>query len=289
MSKIFEALRKTEGEMAEMAKAVLGEGTAAATAPQGSSENTVPGEPAPNPTLERSDTVRSVSVELLPESPVLPFHGIENQSAQQYRMIRTKISHHPAHPKIILISSPMASDGKTISAINLAAVFSLQEQVRVLLMDCDFGRSSATKLLNVPAAPGTIEVLRNEVSLEAALVRFDKFPNLYMMAPGHRATNAAELLASPQWSALLDICRSEFDFVIMDAPPVGSAAEYELLQLACDGVVLVVRQDHTNRQLWKRALDTVPKSKQLGVVLNCAKNWFLWKTHSYYDYSVKAQ
>ncbi len=96
------------------------------------------------------------------------------------------------------------------------------------------------------------------------------------------------MLASPQWSALLDICRSEFDFVIMDAPPVGSAAEYELLQLACDGVVLVVRQDHTNRQLWKRALDTVPKSKQLGVVLNCARNWFLWKTHSYYDYSDKA-
>ncbi len=86
----------------------------------------------------------------------------------------------------------------------------------------------------------------------------------------------------------MDICRSEFDFVIMDAPPVGSAAEYELLQLACDGVVLVVRQDHTNRQLWKRALDTVPKSKQLGVVLNCARNWFLWKTHSYYDYSDKA-
>jgi Mrp family chromosome partitioning ATPase len=57
-----------------------------------------------------------------------------------------------------------------------------------------------------------------------------------------------------------------------------------LLQLACDGVVLVVRQDYTNRRLCQRALDTVPKAKQLGIVLNCVEDWFLWKTQSYYYY-----
>jgi Mrp family chromosome partitioning ATPase len=61
-------------------------------------------------------------------------------------------------------------------------------------------------------------------------------------------------------------------------------ADYQLLELASDGVVLVVRPDHTNRQLWAKAVATVPAEKQLGVVLNCVENWFLWKTHSYYYY-----
>jgi Mrp family chromosome partitioning ATPase len=81
--------------------------------------------------------------------------------------------------------------------------------------------------------------------------------------------------------------QSEFGFVIVDAPPIGAVADYELLQQACDGVIVVVRQDYTNRQLWQRALETVPKTKQLGVILNCAEDWFLWKTHSYYYYSGK--
>lgn len=283
MSRIFEALRKAEGHMSEMARAVLGEETvAAARSVEGGAAVAMARDTARDPAADGGgDEIRTVALQLTPSSPVLPFQGVENQAALQYRMIRTKISNHPGHPKIIVVSSPMSGDGKTISAINLAAAFSLQDEVRVLLMDCDYGRAEASKLLNVPAAPGTLDILRNEAALEAALVRFDKFPNLYLIPPGDRPAGASELLASPQWLAMLEICRSEFDFVILDAPPVGSAAEYELLQLACDGVVLVARQDHTNRQLWKRALDAVPKSKQLGVVLNCAKKWFLWKTHDY--------
>lgn len=285
MSKIFEALRKTEGDISEMARAVLGDEMPALPPLRDGKVATVE-VPSPNPAVDRADGIRTVAVQLAPGSPLLPFHGVETHAARQYRIIRTKITNHPDHPKIILVSSPNAGDGKTLSAINLAAAFSLQEEVRVLLIDCDFGRSSAAKLLHMPTTPGTIDVLRNEATLEAALVRLDKFQNLYVMAPGDTSTNAAELLASPQWPALLEICRSEFDFVVLDAPPVGSTAEYELLQLACDGIVLVVRQDYTNRQLWKRALGTIPKSKQLGVVLNCAKKWFLW-VHGYYYYSEK--
>ena len=283
MSRIFEALRKAEGQRSEVVRAVLGEETLAATrSVEGGAAVAMASDTVRYPAAERGGgEIRTVSLQLTPGSPVLPFRGVENEAAREYRMIRTKISNHPGHPKIIVVSSPMAGDGKTVSAINLAAAFSLQEEVRVLLMDCDFRHAEASKLLNLPAAPGTLDVLRNEAVLEAALVRFDKFPNLYMMPPGDGSTSAAELVASPQWLAMLEICRSEFDFVILDAPPVGSAAEYESLQLACDGVVLVARQDHTNRQLWKRALETVPKSKQLGVVLNCAKKWFLWKTHDY--------
>jgi protein-tyrosine kinase len=109
------------------------------------------------------------------------------------------------------------------------------------------------------------------------------------LPPGVASPGPAELLSTARWQSLMELCRTEFRFVIFDAPPIGAVAEYELLQLTCDGIVLVVRQDHTNRQLWHRALETVPKAKQIGVILNCAKDWFLWKTHSYSYYSGRAQ
>jgi protein-tyrosine kinase len=292
VSKIFEALRKTEGESADVAKAVLAEGTPAVPGVVLNGVAASLGEPATESSesrVNRADGVRSITIDLLPGSPILPFDGRGDRSAEQYRIIRTKISHHPKKPRVVLVSSPMAGDGKTISAINLAAALSLQEDQQVLLLDCDFLRSSATKLLGLSAGPGLGEVVRNETSLEAALVRINQFPNLYVLPPGVTLPGSAELLASARWRSLMELCASEFRFVVIDAPPIGAVAEYELLQMVCDGIVLVVRQDHTNRQLWRKALETVPQEKQLGVILNCARDWFLWKTHSYYYYSGKVQ
>jgi capsular exopolysaccharide synthesis family protein len=291
VSKIFEALRKTEGELAEVAKAVLAEGALAVSAvgPNGASTSlSQPATDSPEIQEDHSEKVRSVTIELAPGSPILPFDSSDHHAAEQYRIIRTKINHHPGQPRIVLVSSSMPGDGKTISAINLAAALSLQEDLRVLLVDCDFRRSSATKLLGLAGTPGLGEVLRNEASLEAALVRINQFPNLYVLPPGITSPGPAELLTSARWHSLMELCRDEFRFVIFDAPPIGAVAEYELLQLSCDGIVLVVRQDHTNRRLWQRALETVPKEKRVGVILNCVKDWFLWKTDSYYYYGGKS-
>jgi Mrp family chromosome partitioning ATPase len=73
--------------------------------------------------------------------------------------------------------------------------------------------------------------------------------------------------------------------VIVDATPVAAVADYALVQAACDGVVMVVRQDHTERTPLNNAFRVVPKDKLLGVVLNCVENWFLWKTHGHGYYS----
>jgi capsular exopolysaccharide synthesis family protein len=291
VSKIFEALRKTESELAEVAKAVLAEGMLATPVVDPDSAGASPVQPAADlPEIEHDsdETVRSASIAMVPGSALLPF-DTDHQAAEQYRIIRTKINHHPGQPRVVLVSSPMPGDGKTITAINLAAALSLQQDMRVLLLDCDFRRSSATKLLGLKPTPGLGEVLRNEASLEAALVRIDQFPNLYVLPPGVTAPGPAELLTSARWKLLLELCRTEFRFVVFDAPPIGAVAEYELLQVSCDGIVLVVRQDHTNRRLWQRVLEAVPKEKRIGVILNCAKDWFLWKTHSYYYYGGKNQ
>ncbi len=113
----------------------------------------------------------------------------------------------------------------------------------------------------------------------------EQFPNLYVLPVGAGSkTNPAELLDTKQWKSLCATVREGFSFVIVDGPPIAAVADYELIQASCDGVIVVVRPDHTDRTLFSKAFELIPGKKKLGVVLNCASKWFLWKTHESYYY-----
>ena len=287
MSRISDALRKTENGSSHLAIAVGHDESNSHTAPPAAE---VVSRRANGPGDETAWTaIRSEPLRLVVESPVLPFDGNDPQAAEQYRIIRTKIHHHPVQPRILMVSSPMPGDGKTISAVNLAGALALQEDVQVLLIDADLRRSSVAKLLGLSAAPGLGDVLRGTAPIQEAVIRVGQFPNLYVLAAGEALPNPPELLASARWPALCEQLRSRFRYAILDAPPVGAVADYDLLQLSADGIVLVVRPDHTSHYLLKRALETVPKAKQIGVILNCAEDWFLWRSHSYYYYANGAR
>jgi capsular exopolysaccharide synthesis family protein len=283
MSKIFEALRKTEGAIRNLAAPVLSQDNS----PDVPSVDEIQQgeETQPFVTMEACGEIRTETIDVAGHAPVLPFDGTDSRAAEQYRIIRTKILHHPAQPRMLMVSSPTPGDGKTLTAINLAGALALQEGVNVLLVDGDFRRSSLAESMGLRGSPGLGEILKGSSSLEQALIRTKQIPNLYVLPSGDASTdNPAELLASERWRTVVDVFRREFSYIVFDAPPVAAVADYDLLQLACDGVVLVVRLDHTNRRLCQRALDIVPKAKQLGVVLNCVEDWFLWKTQSYYYY-----
>ena len=67
---------------------------------------------------------------------------------------------------------------------------------------------------------------------------------------------------------------------------MNTVADYDLIQAHCDGVVVVVRPDHTNRELCLKALNNIPKERLLGVLMNCVRDWFLWKTADRYYYAA---
>jgi capsular exopolysaccharide synthesis family protein len=219
-----------------------------------------------------SDAARIRTTEVQAHSgarPAIPrrtFGGSNSAAEEQYRLISTKLGQHAQQPKVLLITSPGSGDGKTVTAINLAFALSLHGS-RVLLLDFDFQRSTAAHMLGFPAASGFSEILQGESSLDRSLVQIAA--NCFFLAPGV-ASKSKELITSNSSRELLDALRSEFDLIVIDAPPIGPIAEYELLEAACDGVVFVVRQDHTDRNLWRQAIQKVPKAKQLGVILNCA-------------------
>jgi capsular exopolysaccharide synthesis family protein len=228
--------------------------------------------------------IRRLPLVVASSEPLLPFENPQEHAAEQYRIARTKLAHHPKNPKMIVISSASSGDGKSFTAINLAGVLSLKGDTKVLLLDGDFRRSSMHSRLGLPASPGLAEVITGECAFDDAVVQADQFPNLFIMVRGNtKSINPSELLDSPGWHSLCKETREEFDYIIIDSPPVAAVADFELIQIAADGTILVVRPEHTKRTACLQAIDTIPRDKFLGVMLNCSENWFLSK-HSSYGY-----
>jgi capsular exopolysaccharide synthesis family protein len=288
VSKIFEILNKSEGEIATLVRPMV-----TAPADPAAPAAAQSAAPAAKQTVAavvegpRAAQVHKLRMHLAGAWPVLPFENGQWRPSEQYRILRTKIIQHPKQPRLMVVSSPASRDGKTITAINAAGALSLKTEARVLLIDADLRRSAIHTLLGLPASPGLSELLTDSCALEEALVQTEEFPNLYVIPAGSSPANPVELLDRSQWPALCDRLRAQFRYVLVDSPPVGAVADYDLIQAACDGVILVLRPDHTRRELYHKALETVPKSKLLGVVLNCVPDWPLGKIGGadYYYYS----
>ena len=278
MSRIFEALNRQPGELAEAALSPLGvNGPAGALTEQAAA-------PVAKVTEICSSAIRTLPLRIPGAVPVLPFDGDHWEANEQYRIIRTRLIHHSKQPRMIVVSSAGAGDGKTITAVNLAGALSLKTGSKVLLVDADFRRSTIHAQLGLPKEPGLAEVLRGACPLEEALIHTEQLPNLYVLASGESKGNPAELLDSSPWPAVCTRLRQVFRYVILDSPPIAAVADYDLIQAVCDGVILVMRPDHTNRKQCKAALELIPKDKLIGAVLNCVPNWFLGRYSSPYYY-----
>jgi capsular exopolysaccharide synthesis family protein len=293
MSKIFDALQSTQSEAAGILPALIGgeaaEGVARTMVPAVQrQESPEPAKPAVSKvaaiSAPASKSVRRVALVIPASVPVLPFEDQSEEAAEQYRIARTKIIHHPRRPRTIAVTSPSTGDGKTITAINIAGALSLKAASKILLMDVDFRRSSVYGLLGLQRSPGLAEVLSGQCSFEEAVVEAEEYPNLNILVSGEPKANPSELLDSPRWHALCESVRTQYEHVILDTPPMGAVADCDLIQLAADGVLIVLRPEHTQRSSCLKALGAISKEKLIGVLLNCTKSWPLGKQGGGYGY-----
>jgi capsular exopolysaccharide synthesis family protein len=293
MSNIFEGLKRGNQKIASLALSPLGESTGAPEEAFAAPPD-VPVVPIPQPdgTPPVPKTASSISdwqVRRLPLSipasmPLLPFDQGASHAAEQYRILRTKIIQHPSRPRVIVVSSAMPGDGKSVTAINLAGVLALKSDASVLLLDADLRHSSACASLGLPTQPGLHQVLEGRASLEEAVIALEDLPHMYVLGAGEGQRNPTELLDSANWSALCSRLRCLFKYIVIDSPPIGALADYDLIQSVSDGVILVARPDHTNRKLCFKALQAIPLEKLLGVLLNCVPDWYPGRSSSNYSY-----
>jgi capsular exopolysaccharide synthesis family protein len=284
MNKHLEDITKWNGHRADVTLPVAAgvRGEDFSTAQQGPDQIVNAVAPSPEPEL-RCDEFRILPLNVKPGSPLVVLDPSSTAATEQYRIVRTRILHNNRRTKLLLISSAGPNDGKTVSAINIASVLALRE-AKVLLIDADLRRSSIAAALGIPNKPGLSEVLSGERRLTDVVVQAEQNPNLHILTAGDRTSNPAELLDSPHWRELCSRVRERFDFVVLDAPPIAAVADYELLQASSDSVIVIVRPDHTDKSMCMGAIGLIPEDKLLGVVVNCAFNWVLCKSHHPYEY-----
>lgn len=292
MSRIYDALKNTQNQLVRMIEdeqrqqagvALVRENTETVTAGQASASRrqdvaTVSCAVA----APREHKYRTVQLEARSGEPVLPFDGIDDRTAECYRVLRTNVLRSSIGHRIIAVSSAGPGDGKTTTSINMAGVLALKRDARVLLIDADMRRRGVASKLGLDPSPGLADVLAGACALDDAIVQVGNLPNLFVLPAGRSSANPAELLDSPAWRALVANVRERFQFTVVDTTPIGIVADFALVERVCDETILVARPDHTDRQACLDALTTVNQEKLMGVVLNGTKEWFLGRSRDYY-------
>jgi capsular exopolysaccharide synthesis family protein len=216
-------------------------------------------------------------------SPLVPFDGRDPRAGEQYRILRTRIIQHPSQPRIVVVSSAAQGDGKSTTATNLAFAAALCSNVKVLLVDGDMRRGTIAPELGLDPSPGLAEFLTGVCKLDDITIQCEQLPNLHIFTAGKWHANPSELLDSELWRSTCTLLRDRYRLIVLDSPPIGAVADYDLLQSSADGVLLVLRPDNTKRQMASKAIDSVPKSKFLGVVLNSVSGWLAAEHHGHSD------
>jgi capsular exopolysaccharide synthesis family protein len=190
-------------------------------------------------------------------------------AAEQFRTLRARLDSIAAqHPlRTIAIASALPGEGKTLAAVNLAAVSAMSVGRRVLLVDCDLRRPRVCATLGVAPEVGLAEVLKDVASLPEAVIKVDGL-NLEVLGVRMQPPNPSELLASQRMRSLVEEAARSYDRVIFDVPPTLALPDAKTVCDFSDGVVLVVRAGSTPSEDVAATLDVIDRRRVLGLVLN---------------------
>lgn len=190
---------------------------------------------------------------------------------EAYRALRTNVNFALADKegsKVVMITSSLQSEGKSLTALNLAIALGQMDQ-KVILIDCDLRRPRMARLMNINAPAGLSNLLMDFSLLEVAVVNSEEH-GIDMLLAGDIPPNPAELLSSNRMQKLLDKMREKYDYILLDSPPVDLVVDAVALSSKCDGVLFVVRADQSERGAVIHGMDQLEYAgaNVLGFVFN---------------------
>jgi capsular exopolysaccharide synthesis family protein len=190
--------------------------------------------------------------------------------AESYRSIRTTllVSSPPGKIKAILVTSPLAREGKSVTISNLGITLA-QANKRVVIVDADLRRPKQSKIFGLNSGWGLTHFVSSFIDAPD-LVRPTQFPNLFLISSGPIPASPIELLTSEKMDHLIAFLKRSFDYILFDSPPILAVSDALAMGPMVDGVILVVRAGRTPVPALRQArqrLDT-HKLKCLGVILN---------------------
>ena len=190
--------------------------------------------------------------------------------AESFRVLRTNMQYVEVdhEQKVFVVTSSLPGEGKSTTAVNLALTMS-QAGHRVALVECDLRRQLIADRLELDGAVGTTSVLICKIDARDALQPYAD-TSLDVLACGPIPPNPSELLQSQAMEKLLVDLRSDYDVIILDAPPLLPVTDAALLATRADGAVVVVRHGRTTRDQLSHAVERLEAvdAKLLGMVIN---------------------
>jgi capsular exopolysaccharide synthesis family protein len=189
-------------------------------------------------------------------------------SAEAYRALRTNLlySFVDSSPRVIVITSPGPREGKTTTSANLGVVFA---QVKsTLIVDCDLRDPAMHDAFDVRNFNGLVDVLMGEHDLEE--VSHEPLPGLKVLTAGPRPPDPAELLSSERFAEFMDRARRQFEYVIIDTPPLEFVSDPIVVARHGDGVLLVLDAQNTRKVSMRQGTHTLGTvgARVLGTVMN---------------------
>lgn len=217
---------------------------------------------------------------ILISSPVTSFRYIET-----IRKIRRRVEQHMGSNKVLMVTSLLENEGKSTVAVNLALSMAKKHK-RVLYLDCDLRKPAGHILLERKwTGPGVRDVVSGKAEAAESVV-LDKNTGLYMLLETKNARNSTDIAGSAGMQKLVAWAREEFDYVVMDLPPMSVSMDAESVIEFADACLLVIRQNSAGAPALNKALDTLKrgKAKLLGCILNNAYSTFLSSGQGYHGY-----
>lgn len=203
------------------------------------------------------------------------------------KLLRTNLQFCGKDKKVIIITSTLASEGKSTVSTNLCRSLA-QLGSRVILIDADMRKSVLADRFSKGEKnlPGLSHLLSGRSGLEDVLLETD-MENFHMILAGRVPPNPAELLSNARMQKLIEICREEYDYVIVDCPPISLVVDAAIVAPLCDGIVMVVSSGNVPYRLAQSALDQLQATgcPVLGTVLNMVdqKNEKYYYRKGYYS------
>lgn len=202
-------------------------------------------------------------------------------SAEAYRTLRTNIQYSSYDKKIkkILVTSSEPSEGKSTIIGNLAVSLSQSENT-VIVLDCDLRKPTMHKKFKISNEVGLTELLVGKKELKDVVQYRNK--NLHIITSGKIPPNPAEMLASKSMKRLLEQLANEYDYILMDTPPLNAVTDAQVLSTEADGTLIVIRSEKTKKESILTAKNLLQKvnANILGIVFNDVAN----SINKYYYY-----
>jgi len=232
---------------------------------------------------QQDTTVKGDELEDLTGRPALALIGLNSQvkthplitmqghgrGVEEFRSLRTTLQFVDVDepPRVIVITSALASEGKTTTACNLAIALA-QSSLRVCLVEADMRRPNAATLMGIDGSIGLSNVVAGQIDLADALMPWHR-GLLTILPAGTTPPDPTRLLGSKNMAAVLATLRADFDFVIIDAPPILPVSDAAVLARSADGAVLVARYGKTRREQLTSAIADLEavKARLIGTAL----------------------